>query len=168
MLRRSTLSPVDSSRRRVRVGCAGGCRGDVDPRVISIVSALLLFAATQLATAQAGRYRFPERLESYMANAVKLTSDERQRLSAGTPVTKMLDADESKEVAVFGAVWISAPIARYVEAVKNIEAFERGGGFKVARCCPVSQVQSRLNVTVVDSFASRSRWNRPGVSSPSN
>ena len=54
------------------------------------------------------------------------------------------------------------------QAVKNIEAFERGGGFKVARCCPVSQVQSRLNVTVVDSFASRSRWNRPRVSSPSN
>lgn len=149
--------------RRTALAC-----GYVVPRVIFIVSALLLFAATRLATAQPGRFQFPGRLESYLANAVRLSSDERQRLVTGAPVTKMLDADESKEVAVFGAVWISAPIARYVEAVKNIEAFERGGGFKVARCCPVSQVQSRLNVTVVDSFASRSRWNRPRVSSPSN
>ena len=46
----------------------------VDHRVISIVSALLLFAATQLATAQTGRLRFPGRLDSYLTNAVKLST----------------------------------------------------------------------------------------------
>jgi hypothetical protein len=34
-------------------------------------------------------------------------------------------------VAVFGAIWINAPIQRYVEAVQDIENFERGGGFRV-------------------------------------
>ena len=48
-------------------------------------------------------------------------------------MTKLLDADESKEVAVFGAVWIDAPIRRYADAVKDIENFERGGGFKVTK-----------------------------------
>jgi hypothetical protein len=36
----------------------------VDPGVISIVSALLLSAAPQLATAQTERFRFPGLLES--------------------------------------------------------------------------------------------------------
>lgn len=41
-----------------------------------------------------------------MTSAVRLTADERTQLMAGEPVTRLLDADESKEVAVFGAVWI--------------------------------------------------------------
>ena len=105
----------------------------VDARVAPVVAALLLFAATQHGTAQTENFRFPGRLESYLTNAVKLSSDERQLLVTGAPVTKMLDADESKEVAVFGAVWISAPISRYVSAIKDIEAFEHGGGFKVTK-----------------------------------
>jgi hypothetical protein len=68
-----------------------------------------------------------------LTNAVKLSTDERHRLTTGKPLTKMLDADASKEIAVFGAVWISAPIRRYVEAVKDIEGFERGGGFKITK-----------------------------------
>jgi hypothetical protein len=46
-------------------------------------------------------------------------------LLGGEPITKLLDADESKEVAMFGAVWIAAPIRTYVEAVKDIENFQR-------------------------------------------
>ena len=104
----------------------------VDPRVICIV-AVLLSAATHSATAQIASVRFPGLLESYFTNAVKLSTVERQRLIKGEPLTKMLEADEAKEVAVFGAVWISAPIRRYVEAVKDIETFERGGGFRVTK-----------------------------------
>jgi hypothetical protein len=64
---------------------------------------------------------------------MKLTADERQQLLKGQPLTKMLAGDVSKEVAVFGAIWIDAPIRRYVDAVTDIEAFERGGGFKVTK-----------------------------------
>jgi hypothetical protein len=165
----------------------------VDLRVIAIVSALLLFAATQLATAQAGRYSFPGRLDSYLTNTVKLSTDERQRLITGAPVTKMLEADESKEVAVFGAVWIGAPIARYVEAVKNIEAFERGGGFKVTRRisappgledfsglrlpeqdlaglrrCRVGDCEVKLGESAIQRFRSEIDWNAPTARAAAN
>ncbi len=102
-------------------------------RAIAIVSALLLSIATELAMAQSGRYRFPGRLDSYLTTTVRLSADEQQRLINGAPVTKLLEADESTEVAVFGAVWINAPVSRYVEAVRDIENFERGGGFTVTK-----------------------------------
>ena len=75
----------------------------------------------------------PPQLERYVSTVVKLTPEERARLMSGGPVTRMLDVDESKEVAVFAAIWINAPIRRYVEAVKDIETFERGGGFKITK-----------------------------------
>jgi hypothetical protein len=102
-------------------------------RAIAIVSALLLSIATEPALAQGERYRFPGRLDSYLTKTVRLSGDEQQRLVKGAPVTKLLEADESAEVAVFGAIWINAPVARYVEAVKDIENFERGGGFAVTK-----------------------------------
>jgi hypothetical protein len=75
----------------------------------------------------------PARLDDYLTGTVRLTQVERAHLLAGAPVAKLLDADESKEVAVFGAVWVDAPMGRYVGLVKDIEKFERGGGFKVTR-----------------------------------
>ena len=75
----------------------------------------------------------PAQLERYTSTVVKLTPDERTRLMSGAPVTRLLEVDETKEVAVFAAIWINAPIRRYVEAVKDIETFERGGGFKVTK-----------------------------------
>jgi hypothetical protein len=85
-----------------------------------MLTVLLLCAATHIATAQTGRLRFPGRLDSYLTNSLKLSTAERQRLIKGEPLTKILETDASKEVAVFGAVWISAPISRYAEAVKDI------------------------------------------------
>lgn len=63
---------------------------------------------------------------------MKLTPDERTRLTGGSPVTKLLDVDGS-QVAVFGAVWIDAPIRRYVEAINDIDNFGRRGGVTVTR-----------------------------------
>jgi hypothetical protein len=48
-------------------------------------------------------------------------------------VVRLLDADPSKEIAVFGAIWVNAPASLDVERVKNIEAFERGGSFRVTK-----------------------------------
>jgi hypothetical protein len=80
-----------------------------------------------------GVSRFPPRLEEYLANSVVITAGERKSLQAGAPVTKLLDVDEGKEVGVFGAVWIDAPVQRYIDALTDIERFERGGGFKATR-----------------------------------
>jgi hypothetical protein len=107
--------------------------GSVTVGVAYVLIPLFLSAATQIASAQNGRFQLLERLESYLTLAVKLSTAERQRLFKGEPVTKMLEADATKEVAVFGAVWISAPIQRYVEAVENSETFERVGIRVLAR-----------------------------------
>ena len=52
---------------------------------------------------------------------------------AGSPLIKLLDADPAKEVAVFGAIWVNAPSTSYVQQVKNIEQFERGGAFRITK-----------------------------------
>ena len=48
-------------------------------------------------------------------------------------MTQLLESDPAKEVAIFGAVWVSAPFARYVDAVKNIEEFEKGDNFLITK-----------------------------------
>ncbi len=97
----------------------------------ALIGVLLLGVTTLAVTSQGGG--FPSRLDRYFKNVVKLTAEEQKQLLDGQPVTKLLEADESKEVAVFGAVWINAPMQRYVDAIKDIENFEKGGGFKVTK-----------------------------------
>jgi hypothetical protein len=92
----------------------------------------VLLAATSIETHQNDESGLPPRLEAYVTD-LSLTAAERKRLQSGRPVTKLVDVDASKEVSVFGAIWISAPIRRYVEAMEDIESFERGASFIVTR-----------------------------------
>jgi hypothetical protein len=103
--------------------------GGAQYRVLLILLAMLVMGIT----GSAQRTALPVKLENYVNSAGKLSAEERQQLVVGQPVTKLLEADESKEVAVLGAVWIDAPMRRYVEAVTDIEHFENGGGFKVTK-----------------------------------
>ena len=84
-------------------------------------------------TPAAQRRALPPAFESYLAKTVQPTTRERQALMSGAPITKLLDSDASKEVAVFGAVWIDGSPAEYVRRVKDIENFERGGAFRVTK-----------------------------------
>jgi hypothetical protein len=93
----------------------------------------VLFNAGSGATTRNDPAALPAGLESYLSSVVRLTTAERKRLIDGAPMTKLLDTDVDNEVAVVGAVWISAPMRKYVTAVNDIETFERGGGFKVTR-----------------------------------
>jgi hypothetical protein len=77
--------------------------------------------------------RLPGRLAEYVTQHVKLTPAQHTQLMQGQPVTRLLDADPSREVSVFGAVWINAPAARYVAAVKDIEQFEKGDNFLITK-----------------------------------
>src|SRR6478672_5485890 len=70
-----------------------------------------------------GQPSLPARFDSYIKAHVKLTADEYTQLLAGQPVTQLLETDPAKEVAIFGAVWVKAPTARYLSAVKDIESF---------------------------------------------
>jgi hypothetical protein len=86
-----------------------------------------------LSGGQAPQGGLPPPLGTYVSKDVKLTQAEQTQLLQGKAVTKLLDSDPSTEVAIFGAVWIKAPIARYVAAVKDIEQFEKGESFLVTK-----------------------------------
>jgi hypothetical protein len=97
-----------------------------------------LVAATALATVSLVPLRgaqpsLPSALASFLTDEAHATPSERETLLEGNPLVKLLDADPSKEIAVLGAVWVNASPRLYVEQVKNIEQFERGGGFRVTK-----------------------------------
>lgn len=95
---------------------------------------ILLLAGTALSGAETRQAAvFPASLERYLSDTVKLTSLDRQRLMTGEAVTRQLPADENKEIAILGAVWIDAPMHSYVTAVSDIERFESGGAFRITR-----------------------------------
>jgi hypothetical protein len=156
-----------------------------------VMWAVLVLVTAHIAPAQSGA--FPARLERYLTTTVRLTGDERQRLLKGEPVTKLLDADASKEVAVFGGVWVNAPMHRYVEAVTDIETFERGGGFKATkrisasprledfsalrlpdedlddlRDCRVGDCEVKLGEQALERFRSQIDWSAPNARAEAN
>lgn len=75
----------------------------------------------------------PRVLDACLANDVRLTPDERDRLAGGALVTTVLESEVSAEVAVFGAVWVNAPAEGYVAHVRDIQRFEPGSVFKQTR-----------------------------------
>jgi hypothetical protein len=95
------------------------------------VAAVLLCATASAVGAQqpAG---LPRRLAEYV-KSIKLTPEKQKALLDGQPATQLLETDPAKEVAVFGAVWIKAPMSRYLAAVKDIENFEKGNNFLVTK-----------------------------------
>jgi hypothetical protein len=98
-----------------------------------ILAIACLVLAVDWAAGMPAQARFPARLDEYFTKVIKLTPEERARLLSGASVARNVDADPSKEVAIFGAVWIAAPIAKYVAALQDIENFEKGEGFRATK-----------------------------------
>jgi hypothetical protein len=73
----------------------------------------------------------PQKL-AVLSPLIHLTPTELQTLKAGQPVAKPLESDD-REVRVMGIVWVNAPVSRYLQAIKDIEHFERGDGFQVTK-----------------------------------
>jgi hypothetical protein len=82
---------------------------------------------------QSGSAPLPSRLSDFLTRQAGLTAIEQAPLLQGEPVTLVLEAAAPQEVAVFGAVWVKAPISRYVAAVQDIEQMERGGSFRITK-----------------------------------
>jgi hypothetical protein len=99
----------------------------------SLVAAFVMFVPIAVVSGQSGPVALPAQLESYVTKVVKLTAEQRKEMFAGQPVTKLLDADPAHEVSVFGIIWVKAPTARYVAAIKDIEQFEQGENFRVTK-----------------------------------
>jgi len=102
-------------------------------RTTAVILSGLLLSFVSAKGAQQSETALPPTLERHFTSYVKLNAAEHQQLLSGAPVSKLLDADPSKEVAVFGAVWIDAPVERYLAAVHDIERFESGGSFRITK-----------------------------------
>lgn len=96
-------------------------------------AAVVLVAALLPPLASEPGSRLPDRLQRYVDETVRPSAAEWQRLLGGEPFTKLLEADPSREVAVFGVVWVNAPRRAYAAAVANIERYERGRAFLLTR-----------------------------------
>jgi hypothetical protein len=95
--------------------------------------AVSLVPGTLTSMADGAQATLPSALASFLTEEVHASPSDREALLAGKPLVRLLDADAAREVAVFGAIWVNAPSASYVEQVKNIEQFERGGAFRVTK-----------------------------------
>jgi hypothetical protein len=110
---------------RTRESCAS---------LITIVATLLAHASgLSGASGQTAAASFPPLLDRYITTSARLTPAERQALLENRPVTRVLDAGQAEEVAVFGAVWIDASPRAYVRLIKDIEHFERGGPLRMTK-----------------------------------
>jgi hypothetical protein len=130
----------------------------------------------------------PALLDAYLTRQVKLDPAARKQLLEGQAVTKLLESDPSKEVAVFGAVWINAPVDRYLAAVKDIERFETGDAFRVTKrvstppriedfaelklpdddiedlhACKVGECEVKLSEPTIQRLRREIQWTRPDV-----
>lgn len=135
----------------------------------------------------------PPAFEAYLAGGPRLSPADRSALLAGRPVTRLLDSDPIKEVAVFGAVWIAASPAAYVDQVKAIERLERGGAFRVTkrisdppipddfaalqlaaedledlRTCRVGDCELKLWAGALQLFQSEVDWDKPWAGARAN
>lgn len=159
----------------------------VSRQTLVVLCSVLLSAAAGV-PALPSQLPLPPRLDAFLTNVVKLTAAERRQLVGGSPVARNLDADPSKEVAVFGAIWINAPAATYVARLQDIERFETGGGFRVTkkiseparvedfaalalppedvedlRSCEVGDCELKLSAEALARMKKEIDWKRPDV-----
>jgi hypothetical protein len=94
---------------------------------------LVFILATAAVSAAGTAVDLPPVLESYVSKYVSLSPAERAALLNGGPFIKLLDGDQSKEVSLFGAIWIVASPGDYVRLVQDIEPFEHGGPIRITK-----------------------------------
>jgi hypothetical protein len=157
-------------------------------RMAGSAGLLAVFAFTTAIAARPTSPSLPARLETYLTRDAKLAAKERSQLLAGQPVTRILDTDQSHEVAVLGAVWVAAPAARYIAAVSDIEQFEKGPNFLVTKkvstpprledfaalgippddvadlkSCKVGSCELKLGEDALARFRTGVDWSKPGA-----
>ena len=160
---------------------------------VRLAATLVLFAGLCAVSAvimarQSEPGRLPSSFADYLNRVVKMPAADQTKLRQGLPVTRLLDADPSTEVAIFGAVWVNAPIKRYVAVVKDIESFEKGDNFLVTkkissppqledfaqltlpqedfndlRSCKVGSCEVKLGQAALTRLQREVDWSKPGA-----
>jgi hypothetical protein len=75
----------------------------------------------------------PRQPHTFLKEHVGFTDAEFRQLEQGKVVAKVLETDEETEVAVFGIVWVEAPIDSFVRWQRDIEHFESGDAVKAIK-----------------------------------
>jgi len=101
--------------------------------LIPVITASVIVAALAALTAAHSQNDGALPVDAYLADLVRLQLDERSALRNGAPITRLLPTDQGKDIGVLGAVWVAAPIRRYVDAVSDIERLKSGPGFRVVK-----------------------------------
>jgi hypothetical protein len=160
----------------------------VRPAAVLVLFAGLCAASAVVAARQTEPGRLPPSFADYLNRVAKMPAADQAKLGQGLPVTRLLDADPSTEVAIFGAVWVNAPIKRYVAAVKDIEDFEKGDNFLVTkkissppqledfaqltlpqedfedlRSCKAGSCEVKLGQAALSRLQREVDWSRPGA-----
>ncbi len=155
-------------------------------RILTILFAASTAILIEPARPSAAALQFPQRLGEYITKFVKLTPAQQTQLASGQPVTKLLDSDPAKEVSVFGAVWVNASMSRYVDAMRDIEQFEKGPNFRVTKkisnpprpedfvqltvpdedvrdlkTCKVGACELKLNQETIERVRKEVNWSKP-------
>lgn len=74
-----------------------------------------LFASSMLVAARAHAQGMPPTLEQFLQQTISLKSDEITAAGSGTPVVKLLESSDKREIAVFGIVSVGVTRSFYVE-----------------------------------------------------
>lgn len=144
------------------------------------------YAPAREASQAGGQTSLPAPLDRYVRTMVRLTPGEMKTLLGSQPVVRLLDTDADHEVAVFSAAWINAPAQSYVDAVNDIESFERGGGFRITkrisdppriedfaqltlpesdvadlRSCRVGECEVKLSQSALEELRAGIDWSKP-------
>ena len=165
-------------------------------RLLARVTALSLascLAISTFAAPQSPDTRFPAALETHIGQVAHFTAAERRRIHEGGAVTRLLDSDVTREVAVSGVVWINAPASRYVERFKDIERHESGEGFHITRrfaspprpedldelqvpaedladlpSCGIGECELQLSEYAINLFHNEVNWRAPDATASAN
>ncbi len=156
--------------------------GTLAPTLVAL-AVLIVLCHEPAQTADSG---LPPAFERYLSAVVQPSLAERRRLLGGEPVTKLLNIETNQQVTVFGAIWVNAPMSRYVDAIRNIETFEQGKAFHVTRrisspprlddfdrlrltedlvadlrVCRVGNCEIKLDARTIEAFRTRVDWASP-------
>jgi hypothetical protein len=97
------------------------------------LAAMSVLALTVASRADGAPPSLPAALATFLDEEAHASASDRETLLSGNPLIKALGADPSMEVAVLGAVWVNAPRRLYVERLKHVEEFERGGRVRITK-----------------------------------
>jgi hypothetical protein len=120
---------------------------------MALASKLLLIIGAMLIpiTASSDPRDANDEIVEFLDKHIGLSDDEFERLATGEHVTKILDTGRNDEVAVFGAIWIDAPVAFFLAQHEDIERFEAGDNIEaIGKLSDPPQLEDFAELTLPD------------------